>query len=69
MEGKVWVGATEASNQVVLERANGPFSSVAAVDSRRCELEIDCFVGHEFFKDGGAFIVEAVELGAKACGN
>jgi hypothetical protein len=68
VERKGRVGAAEASNEVVLEGANGLLCSVASMDMRWCELEIDGIVGHELLKSGGRFVVETLEEWAEATG-
>ena len=44
MQGKIWVSAAEACNEVILERLNGTFSSIPAMDSYWCFLEIDVLI-------------------------
>jgi hypothetical protein len=41
VEGKLGTGATETSNEVVYESADGTFNSVAAVDMGRSQLEVN----------------------------
>jgi hypothetical protein len=66
VKGKVFVDTAQASDEMILERLNFPFSSVASMHVRRDHLKVHVFVVKELFQEGGAFIVEALELGAKA---
>jgi hypothetical protein len=68
VEGKVFVDATEASNEVIFEGADGTFCGIAAMDAGRYQLEVNIFFRHVILEDLGTFIVEALELGAKASG-
>jgi hypothetical protein len=68
MEGEVLINAAQAGDEVIFERTDGAFSSIASVHARRGELEVDLFVTQELFEGGGTFVVEALELGAKAGG-
>jgi hypothetical protein len=49
VQREVFVGAAEPGDEAVLERVNGVFSGIAAVDMGWDKLEIDIFVGHVFF--------------------
>jgi hypothetical protein len=69
VEREVRVCAAEASNQVILERSDGSFGGVGAVNARRNQLEIDLLAAEECLQSGGTFIVEALELGAEAGGD
>jgi hypothetical protein len=60
----VFVNAGETSDEMVLERANGSFGSVASMTAGRDKLEINALVHHEVLQDLGSFVVEALELGA-----
>ena len=60
VEGAVLVSAAETSNEVVLEGSNGTFSSITTMDTRRNELKIDPFLGHEVLEDDGGLIVESL---------
>jgi hypothetical protein len=60
----VFVNAGETSDEVVLERANGTFSSVASMAAGRDKLEINSLLHHEILKDRRGFVVEALEFGA-----
>ena len=55
-----FVGATEAGDEVVFERADCAFGGIAAVDVGRDELKIDVLRTEEVFQDAGAFVVEAL---------
>ena len=57
MQRKVGVGAAESGNEVVLERVDGAFGGVAAVDTRRGKLEIDILAAHELLEGRGCFVV------------
>lgn len=61
-ERKVFVGAAESYNEVVLESADGTFSCIATVEVWWCHLEVSILVTHEFLQDVGALIVEASAL-------
>jgi hypothetical protein len=69
VEREVGVGAAQASNEVVLEGANGAFGRIGAVKTRRDELEVDVLVEEELLESSGALVVEALELGAEASAN
>jgi hypothetical protein len=45
---------------MVLERPDGPFGGVAAMDGRWNQLEIDVFLMHEVFEKLRAFVVESL---------
>jgi hypothetical protein len=66
VEGKVFVNAAEASDEVILESSDGAFSRVAAMSIGRHELVVDVFVFEELFEHRRAFVVEALELWAEA---
>ena len=61
MEREVFVDAAKASNEVILEGADGAFGGIAAVDSWWGELKVDMFFAEELFQGFGAFIVETLE--------
>jgi hypothetical protein len=63
MKGKIRVRGTEASNEVILEGAYGPFSGITAVQMGGCELKVDMLQGHEGLEGGRGFVVEALQLG------
>jgi hypothetical protein len=63
MKGKIRVRGTEASNEVILEGAYGPFSGITAVQMGGCELKVDVLGGHEGLEGGRGFVVEALKLG------
>ena len=62
MKGERSVGGAEASNEVVLEGADGTFGCISSVAVRWHQLEIDFLIVHEVFKDTGAFVVESFEV-------
>ena len=61
MEWKIFVNAAETSNKVVLEGADSPLGSVAAMDTRGCKLEIDSFITQELLEGCRAFVIKALE--------
>jgi hypothetical protein len=62
MDREVFVNTAQACNKVLLKRANGAFGSIALVHTWGSELEGDMFVMHEVLQDGGALIVQTLEL-------
>ena len=60
MHRKVGVNAAQASEEMIFERPNGPFSGIAPVDVWRGKLEIDVVRSEELFKILGSLIVESV---------
>jgi len=60
MQWEVLVGAAEAGDEVVLERADCSFSGIASVHVWGHQLEIDVFISHELLQHVGAFVVEAL---------
>jgi hypothetical protein len=60
VEREIFVGAAEAGDEVVFERADCAFGGIAAVDVGRDELKIDVLRTEEVFQDAGAFVVEAL---------
>lgn len=69
MQGKIFVDATKAGNEMVFECANCTFGSIASMEPRRHMLIVDGFVDEKLFKRSGALVVEALELGAQTCGD
>jgi hypothetical protein len=61
VDGELRVSAAEASNEVILECANGPFSSIAAMGTRGHQLVVNVSCHKEVFEGGAAFIVKLVE--------
>jgi hypothetical protein len=61
VEREVFVDAAETSNEVILEGADGAFSSIAAVDSWWGKLKVNFFFAEELFQWFGAFNVETLE--------
>jgi hypothetical protein len=66
MEREVLVDAAKAGNEMIFERTDGAFGSIAAVNTRGGKLEIDGLVTKKLLEGGRAFVVKALELGAKA---
>ena len=66
MEWEVGVNAAESGNEMVFEGADGSLSGIATVDSRWDKLIVDCLSSEEVLEDGGAFVVEALELWAES---
>ena len=61
VEREVFVDAAKASNEVILEGADGAFGGIAAVDAWWGELKVNYFFAEELFQSFGAFIVETLE--------
>ena len=61
MQREVLVDTAEASHEVILERADGPFSCVATMVAGRDQLEVDLLVVHLGLENLRGFIVEATE--------
>jgi hypothetical protein len=66
VEREVRIGAAQASDEVVLESADGAFGRIGAVNTRWDELEVNVFIVEELPESSGALVVEALELGAEA---
>ena len=66
MKGEFFVDTAQAGDEMVFEGSDGAFGSIAAMDARWGELEVDRLVPQELLEGDGAFVVEALELGAKA---
>lgn len=66
MEGELGVHTAEASNQVILEGPDGPFSGVAPVNSRGDKLVVNFNIGHVGLENVGALIVQALETRSEA---
>jgi hypothetical protein len=66
VEGKVFVNAAMASNEVIFEGENSALGSVAAMGAGWHELIINFFFLHEFFECIGTFIVKTLKLGFQA---
>jgi hypothetical protein len=69
VEREVWVGAAEASNEVILEGANGALGHIGTVNTRRDEPEVNVLIMLEFLERSGALVVESLELGAETSTN
>jgi hypothetical protein len=65
VDGEGGVGPTEDGDKVIFEGSNGAFCGVASVDVRGNELEIYVFAVEEAAKEGGGFIVKALEDGSE----
>jgi hypothetical protein len=61
VEWEVFVDAAQASNEMILEGADGAFGGIAAMDSWWGELEVNFFFAEELFQSCGTFIVETLE--------
>ena len=49
MEREIGVNATEAGDEMILERTDASFGCIATMDVGRYQLEINFFFGHELF--------------------
>ena len=63
MHWKVWVNAADTGQKMILERSNGIFESVHAMDVRQDELKSNFVVAQVFFDRTGAFVVYDVHSG------
>jgi hypothetical protein len=61
VEREVFVNAAKASNEMILEGADGSFGGIAAVDSGWGKLKINNFFAEELFQRFRAFIVKPLE--------
>ena len=66
MQRKIWVAAVNTCDQMVLERLDGPFGSVGAMQVGWGELKGESFFLHEGLESFGAFIVKSLENGSQA---
>ncbi len=66
VEWKVLVDAAQAGDEMIFERADGTFRSVASMKAGRDKLEINVGCAEKAFQSSGAFVVQAMELGAQA---
>ena len=66
MQRKIWVASANTCDQMVLERLDGPFGSVGAMQVGRGELEGESLFLHEVLESCGAFIVQSLENGLQA---
>jgi hypothetical protein len=62
VQGKFFVNATEAGNEVVFERSDGAFSGIAMVGSRGYKMGINFFGFHEVLEGVKTFVVKLLEL-------
>jgi hypothetical protein len=60
VQRKIFVNATQAGDEVIFERSNGTFGSVATMNARWGKLEVNFFLAHELFEWFSAFVVEAL---------
>lgn len=60
MQWEGWIGATQTSDEVIFENADGSFCCVATVCVWWYQLKINLIVGEEIFELGGGFVVEAL---------
>ena len=65
VQGKIFVDATKAGDEMVFECANCTFGSIVSMEPRRHELIVDGFVDEKLFKRSGALVVEALQLWAQ----
>ena len=65
MQGEVFVDAAQAGNEVIFERADGTFGSVASMHAGGYQLEVDTFVDEKGFEGSRAFVVQSMKLGAE----
>jgi hypothetical protein len=61
VEGEVFVDAAQASNEMILEGADGSFGGIATVDSGWGELKINNFFAEELLQSFRAFIIKPLE--------
>jgi len=64
---EILVDTAKSCNEVVLKSADTTFGCIAAVDVWGYKLVVDRFCLHKVLEDFGAFVIEALELGAMAC--
>jgi hypothetical protein len=68
VEREVFVDTAKASNEVILEGADGAFGGIAAVDAGRGELEVNFLFAEELLQCFRAFKVETLKAGTQAGG-
>ena len=66
VQRKIWVAATNACDQIVLERLDGLFGRVGVMQLERGELEGDSFFLHEGLESCVAFIVNILKNRSQA---
>ena len=66
MNGKVLVHTAQAGDEVILERADGAFGSIATMDVGWSKLEVNIFLNKEVLEGVGAFIVKTMETRAQS---
>jgi hypothetical protein len=64
VEREVGVGA-QASDEVILEGADGAFGRIGVVNTRRDELEVNVLIAEELLDSSRALVVETLELGRR----
>jgi hypothetical protein len=62
----MFADAAQARNEVIFKHTDSTFGSIAAMDARGHELEINGLVAHELFQGSRAFIVQTLCLGLEA---
>jgi hypothetical protein len=62
VEGKVFVNAAQAGDEVILERPYSTLSGIAAMCAGRYELVVDVFFLEERLECGRAFVVKSREF-------
>ena len=68
MEGEIFVGCAQTSNEVVFECADGLFGSIAAMDVWRDQLIVHLFRRQKFLESLGCFVIQALEFWTEASG-
>jgi hypothetical protein len=66
VEWKILVDAIQSHNKMILECVYHTFCSIAAMDVRWNQLEVDVFIAEELLEELGTLIVEALESWAEA---
>ena len=65
----MFVDAAQAGNEVIFERADGTFGSIAPMDAGRYQLEVYTFLDEESFECSGALVVQSMKLGTESRSN
>ncbi len=60
MNGEVFVGTAQPSNEMIFECSNCPFGSIAAMEVGWDQLEINAFISQKILEHPGCFIVEVL---------
>jgi hypothetical protein len=66
VNGEIWICASQTGKKKILEGANGAFGRVILVNAGWNKLEVDVLLNDKIFEDGGAFVVEAMQLWTEA---